>query len=421
MQIKVKSKGIISGRVVLPSSKSISNRALAISALAGGLGEISNLSDCDDTNVMVSWLTNRPDTVDIGAAGTAMRFSTALLAVGEGKHVITGSERMRNRPIGVLVDALRSLGARIDYIEKEGYPPLAIEGCAGRLNDCVTLPGNVSSQYVSALLMIGPVLKNGLTLTLTGKVVSRPYIDMTMMIMRQYGAYVFWVQEEGQHDKIRVLPNMYRSHSYYVESDWSAASYWYEMVALAGNENASVELPALFQNSMQGDSHGADVFSLLGVETVYTDDAVLLKKKPKAVERLDYDFVNMPDLAQTFVVTCCMLGVPFHFTGLESLRIKETDRIAALENELLKLGFRLEDRNDSELIWDGTHVSMSDDELESVAIDTYEDHRMAMAFAPVAMVNGSVRINEPRVVSKSYPKYWEDLSAMGFEIKDIGE
>lgn len=421
MQIKIKSTGNIAGRVILPSSKSISNRALAIGALAGNLDEISNLSDCDDTKVMVGWLRNPSDTIDIGAAGTAMRFSTALLAVGEGRHVITGSERMRNRPIGVLVDALRDLGAKVEYVEKEGYPPLAIEGCPGLTHDAVTMQGDVSSQYISALLMIGPMLKNGLTLTLTGKVVSRPYIDMTMAIMRQYGASVFWVEEDGAPNMIKVLPWKYKMHPYYVESDWSAASYWYEMVALARNDDAMVELPALFWNSLQGDSHGAELFDKLGVETTYADDAVVLRKKQRTVERVDYDFVNMPDLAQTFVVTCCMLGVPFHFTGLESLKIKETDRIVALEKELLKLGFRLEDRNDSELLWDGTSADLSADEREAVAIDTYEDHRMAMAFAPVAMRYGSVRVNNPQVVSKSYPKYWDDLSAMGFEIKDVEE
>lgn len=421
MQIKIKSTGNISGRVVLPSSKSISNRALAIGALAGNLDGISNLSDCDDTKVMVRWLRNPSDTIDIGAAGTAMRFSAALLAVGEGRHVITGSERMRNRPIGVLVDALRDLGAKVEYVEKEGYPPLAIEGCPGLVSDAVTMQGNVSSQYISALLMIGPMLKNGLTLTLQGKVVSRPYIDMTMAIMRQYGACVFWMEEDGAPEMIKVLPWKYKMHPYYVESDWSAASYWYEMVALSRNEDAMVELPSLFKNSLQGDSRGAELFDMLGVETTYVDDAVVLRKKQRAVERVDYDFVNMPDLAQTFVVTCCMLGVPFHFTGLESLKIKETDRIVALETELLKLGFRLEDRNDSELLWDGACAAMSEAEREAVAIDTYEDHRMAMAFAPVAMRFGSVRVNNPQVVSKSYPKYWDDLAAVGFDIKSVEE
>lgn len=421
MQIKISSTGKAKGRVVLPSSKSISNRALAIGALAGNLDEISNLSNCDDTNVMVKWLRNPSDTVDIGAAGTAMRFSTALLAVGEGKHIITGSERMRNRPIGVLVDALRQLGAKIEYVGKEGYPPLSIEGCPGLVSSAVTMQGDVSSQYISALLMIGPMLKNGLSLALTGKVVSRPYIDMTMAIMRQYGASVFWVEDDDMPNMIKVLPWKYKMHPYYVESDWSAASYWYEIVALASNEDAVVELPALFRNSLQGDSRGAELFSLLGVETTYADDHVVLRKKQRTVERLDYDFVNMPDLAQTFVVTCCMLGVPFHFTGLESLKIKETDRIVALERELLKLGFKLEDRNDSELLWDGTCADLSEAEREAVAIDTYEDHRMAMAFAPVAMRFGSVRVNEPQVVTKSYPKYWDDLSSVGFDIKSMEE
>lgn len=421
MQIKIKSSGVISGIVSLPSSKSICNRALAIGALAGCFEDISNLSDCDDTVVMANWLRSKPSTVNVGAAGTAMRFSTALLAVSDGKHVITGSERMQNRPISVLVDALRTLGAKIDYVRKEGFPPLSIEGCPGLCKSAVSLPGNVSSQYISALLMIGPTLRHGLTLSLTGKIVSKPYIDMTMSIMRQFGACVFWVEEDGQPLRIRVLPYAYKMRPYFVESDWSAASYWYEMVALAKNDDASVELPSLFSSSLQGDSCGAKVFDMLGVETLFEENKVLLKKKAITVDRLDYDFVNMPDLAQTFVVTCCMLGIPFHFTGLESLKIKETDRIIALKNELSKLGFNLEDRNDSELLWDGNKRIVSENELQSISIDTYEDHRMAMSFAPVAMVNGSVLINEPKVVSKSYPNYWNDLASVGFDISVSAE
>lgn len=457
MQYKILSPGSVNSSIVLPSSKSISNRALAIGALAGSIASITNLSDCDDTEVMQRWLTERPSTVDVGAAGTSMRFSTALLAVGHGEHVITGSERMKNRPIKILVDALRRLGADISYVEKEGYPPLRIVGKGGLSCGSVSLPGNVSSQYISALMMIGPYLKDGLILTLTDKVISRPYIEMTMSLMRQFGAKVYWdcssdesngivdeycnsnstvdelchsngtvdesLESNSAGDKstesnvIIVEPGRYAVKSFNVESDWSAASYWYEMVALSSEGDARVLLPGLYEDSLQGDSKGREVFSLLGVKTEYTKDGVLLSKKTREVDTLEYDFVKMPDLAQTFVVTCCMMGVPFHFTGLESLKIKETDRIVALKNEMAKLGFDLEDRNDSELLWDGRRRALTAEEYDSVAIDTYEDHRMAMAFAPVALVNGSIRINNPHVVSKSYPRYWDNLLAAGFQFK----
>ena len=457
MQYKILSPGSVNSSIVLPSSKSISNRALAIGALAGSIASITNLSDCDDTEVMQRWLTERPSTVDVGAAGSSMRFSTALLAVGQGEHVITGSERMKNRPIKILVDALRRLGADISYVEKEGYPPLRIVGKGGLSYGSVSLPGNVSSQYISALMMIGPYLKDGLILTLNDKVISRPYIEMTMSLMRQFGAKVYWdcssdesngivdeycnsnstvdepchsngtvdesLESNSADDKstesnvIIVEPGRYAVKSFNVESDWSAASYWYEMVALSSEGDARVLLPGLYEDSLQGDSKGREVFSLLGVKTEYTKDGVLLSKKTREVDTLEYDFVKMPDLAQTFVVTCCMMGVPFHFTGLESLKIKETDRIVALKNEMAKLGFDLEDRNDSELLWDGRRRALTAEEYDRVAIDTYEDHRMAMAFAPVALVNGSIRINNPHVVSKSYPRYWDNLLTAGFQFE----
>lgn len=414
MQIKVKAPAGVKGKVLLPSSKSISNRALVINALAGNDAVPENVSDCDDTRVMLQWLSNRPELVDIGAAGTAMRFSTALLAVSEGVHVITGTERMKNRPIQILVDALRSLGATVDYVEKDGYPPLRIEGRSDIEGGELSLPGNVSSQYISALLMIAPVLKKGLRLTLTDSVVSRPYIDMTLSIMREFGAECEWERE----NVISVKPKPYKKRNYYVESDWSAASYWYEMVALADNDDDEVILPGLFAKSLQGDSEGARVFELLGVKTEHVGNNVRLTKTHDVVDFLEYDFVEQPDLAQTFVVTCCMLGVPFHFTGLQSLKIKETDRIEALKAELAKCGFIIEDRNDSELMWDGIEMVISPDEIDEIAIDTYEDHRMAMAFAPIALKRGSIRVNEPHVVSKSYPKYWEDLKSVGFEISE---
>src|SRR5574344_290054 len=417
MQIKVSAPFNISGQITLPSSKSISNRALTIQTLAGEDFVVTNLSDCDDTRVMQEWLLNEPDTIDIGAAGTAMRFSTALLAVKEGVHTITGSTRMKNRPIYVLVDALRQLGAQIDYIEKEGFPPLRIVGDSTLAGGEISLSGSVSSQFISALLMIGPRLKRGLMLSLTGEIVSRPYIDMTLAVMRDFGAIADWKDSNN----IEVKPLPYRPIPYFVESDWSAASYWYEMVALSPNDDAEVVLPGLFAQSLQGDSRGAKVFEKLGVSTVHRGNEVILKKTRKCVERLNQDFLEMPDLAQTFVVTCCLLGISFHFTGLQSLKIKETDRIEALKKELAKFGFQIEDRNNSELLWESSSQVPNSTHQKPVEIDTYEDHRMAMALAPAALKFGSILVNNPQVVSKSYPGYWEDLKKVGFEIVQTKE
>lgn len=423
MQIDVIAPERFHGQIVLPASKSISNRALVIHALSGGRQLIENVSDCDDTWVMLRWLNGERQgekdgvpVIDIGAAGTAMRFSSALLAVRDGECIITGTERMKHRPIGILVDALRTLGAQVDYVESEGFPPLHIVGNPRMAGGEVHLPGSVSSQYISALLMVGPMLERGLRLVLEGTIVSRPYIKMTIGIMRRFGAQVKW---EPNHRSIVVAPGGYKAIPFVVENDWSAASYWYEMVALSHDEQAEVVLPGLFTKSWQGDSGGAAVFERLGVRTDYVDGQMILHKGRERVDHLEYDFVKMPDLAQTFVVTCCMLGIPFHFTGLQSLKIKETDRIEALKKELAKLGFFLQDRNDSELLWDGVHQLVDPAGPVDLAIDTYEDHRMAMAFAPAALRNGKIRINHPEVVSKSYPGFWKDLQHAGFDVKEI--
>ena len=398
--------------IVLPASKSISNRALVINALSNGSMPIENISDCDDSMVVVAALRDMPRVIDIKAAGTAMRFLTSLLATRPGEeHIITGTERMRNRPISVLVDALRALGADIDYEERAGYPPLKI--CGRRLKGGhQMLPGNVSSQYISSLLMIGPTLEQGLTLALEGEIISRPYIDMTLAIMRQYGARAEWTGEK----EIRVEPVPYEPIPYYVESDWSAASYWYEMVALSADEDASVVLPGLFEDSLQGDAAVAKMFEPLGVETVMEHGRVLIRKSGRRVETCEWNMLAQPDLAQTIVVTCCMKGVHFRISGLQTLRIKETDRIAALQKELLKYGFVLTAEGDDVLQWKG---EMTDQPVvpEHVSIDTYDDHRMAMAFAPIALVKGSVVINNPEVVSKSYPSFWEDMRSAGFNIE----
>ena len=414
IQYKITAPTKLNVNVSLPASKSISNRALIIHALSGGRMLPQNLSDCDDTNVIIEAMRYMPETIDIKAAGTAMRFMTAYLSVMRGTHVITGTERMRHRPIGVLVEALRKLGASIEYIGEEGYPPLRITG-RSLTGNSIEIPGNVSSQYISALLMIGPVLPKGLKLRLTGDIISRPYTDLTLWVMREFGADAEW----SSGDTIIVKPQPYKSHDYFIENDWSGASYWYEMVALANDGDATVQLSGLMDGSKQGDSVVKYIFSLLGVKTIFESkqegvpQTVTLKKSGRCVPKLEYDFINSPDLAQTIVVTCCMLGVPFHFRGLSTLKIKETDRIAALKTEMRKLGFVLQDKNDSELIWDGTRVEPQAD----AAIDTYEDHRMALAFAPVCMKQ-SIVINNPQVVTKSYPHFWEDLRQAGFCLEE---
>lgn len=398
----------IQTEIGLPSSKSICNRALIINALAGGKDLPENLSDCDDTRVMLQALQTMPSTIDIMAAGTAMRFLTAYLSITEGTHVITGTARMQQRPISILVNALRSLGAQIDYVGNEGYPPLRITGkklSGGK----ASLPGNVSSQYISALLMIAPMLELGLELTLTGEVISRPYIDLTLQLMKDFGAQAKW--ENG--NCLKVAPKPYTPTSYVIESDWSAASYWYEMAALS--EEATITLPGLYKHSFQGDAKVADLFRDLGVDTCYQGNKVVLTKNGLRTKRMEYDFVNQPDLAQTFVVTCALLDIPFCFAGLQSLKIKETDRMAALITEMKKLGYVLTETDGCILSWDGTRCEADD----KPAIDTYEDHRMAMAFAPSALRTKELYINEPHVVSKSYPHYWDHLLTAGFGITEI--
>lgn len=405
--------------VSLPASKSISNRALIINALSGSVYPPQNISDCDDTRVMVNALSTLPPVIDIMAAGTAMRFLTAYLSTMPGHtHTITGTERMRHRPIEVLVEALRSLGAEIEYAGEEGFPPLRITGrrlVGGKLS----LPGNVSSQYISALLMIAPTMKYGLELTLVGGIISRPYIDMTLAIMTRYGARAAWTDE----NVLKVEPVVYRPVPFMIENDWSAASYWYQMVAISPDAQACVELPGLFADSTQGDSAVARLFGPLGVSTEYVESGVRLTKGAASREAVTENLLSQPDLAQTLVVTCAMQNRPFTFGGLQTLRIKETDRIAALQKELAKLGYPLRDRQvelpdgktDLQLMWDGKRTA----ELPAPRIATYEDHRMAMAFAPCALVRGSIEIDHPEVVTKSYPGYWDTLHGAGFQITEV--
>ncbi len=415
MQYILKAPDKINTTIDLPASKSISNRALIIHALSKGDIMPNNLSDCDDTEVIINALENMPDIIDIKAGGTAMRFMTAYLAVTPGEHLLTGTDRMKQRPIGVLVDALRFLRADISYEGAKGFPPLRIKGRT-LWGGHIEIPGNVSSQFISAILMIAPVLNRGLNLKLTGDIVSRPYIDMTLCIMRDFGAEVEWTSN----DTISVSPKPYISRKYFIENDWTAASYWYEMVALSKDEYIEVRLTGLMDGSRQGDSSVKYLFNMLGIKTIFKTrekgkpTIVTLKKFERKLARLDYDFINQPDLAQTFVVCCALLGVPFCFTGLGSLKIKETDRLEALKTEMRKLGYVIKDNGRDMLSWDGERCKPTLD----VAIDTYEDHRMAMAFAPVSLRVDGLRINNPQVVSKSYPHFWNDLQQAGFEITE---
>jgi len=404
----IQAPSVVQAEIRLPASKSISNRVLILNALSKSPYPIENLSDSDDTEVLRKSLQSSGSDFNIGAAGTSMRFLTAYLSQLPGEWTITGSERMKNRPVGLLVDALCQLGAEIEYIEKEGFPPLRIQGKKIQ-GGTIVLNGGVSSQYISALLMIAPCLEKGLTLRLEGNIVSKPYIHMTLELMKTFGVKTHW-----EDSTIEIPPQIYRPVSFRVESDWSAASYWYEIEALAP-ENSRIQLMGLEENSLQGDAKVAEIFKPLNPRHCEEE----LRSNPnlplwRGSGGGIYDFTNEPDLAQTVVVTCCLLDVPFRFTGLQSLRIKETDRLFALQTELRKLGYVIREEAGSILEWKGERCAPESHPV----IATYEDHRMAMAFAPVCLKTGEIRIDNPEVVSKSYPRYWDDLAAAGFRIKN---
>jgi len=391
------------GTINLPASKSIANRALIIHALSYSPYEIQNLSTSDDTKVLKKVLESNTNLFDIGHAGTAMRFLTAFLSQIVGEWVITGSERMKQRPIKVLVDALNELGARIEYMENEGFPPLKIYGShlKGKI---LELDGSISSQYISALLMIAPTLEDGLTLRLKNKITSRSYIEMTLKLMKQFGVDAIFKGNE-----IRIPQQKYQPIEYTVEGDWSGASYWYEILSLA--EEGEIKLPNLHLISLQGDCNIAPWFKPFGV---YDGGIIIRKTANIQPKKLTLDFLENPDIAQTMAVLCVMKGVPFHFTGLETLKIKETNRIAALQNELAKFGAQLGEPQHGELAWDGTFPFKTQD---VPFISTYHDHRMALAFAPAAFF-GAVEIDDAMVVTKSYPSFYEDLKLVGFDVKE---
>ena len=396
----------INTTIQLPSSKSISNRALILNALSLSTTPIKNLSDCEDTKVIIDAFNSNSNQFDIKAAGTAMRFLTAFLAGMKGEWIIKGTERMHSRPIHPLVEALIALGAEIEYLQKDGYPPLKIRGRQLKGGE-VYLSGNISSQFISALLMVGPLMENGLVMHIEKEIVSKPYIQLTIGLMAKCGVKTKW-----EENVISVKPQMYKATDIVVESDWSSASYWYEIASLI--PGSEITLKGLVKESLQGDSNVINLFSDLGVTTEFIADGVIIKSSKKKTKKFFHNFVNEPDLAQTFAATCCFKNIPFLFSGIQSLKIKETDRVQAMINEFKKLGYVLRETEIGMLEWDGERC----DPVSEPSIDTYEDHRMAMSFAPGAIVLKSIKINEPQVVSKSYPLFWNDLKQAGFKIEE---
>lgn len=393
-------KQAILSEIRLAASKSECNRALIINALTGFKSELSNISEARDSQTMLRLLGSTDFEADVIDAGTTMRFLTAYFAVTNQKKRMTGTPRMCERPIGILVDALRILGADIQYEKVEGYPPLLLNGFNYTGNNVLSMRGDVSSQYISALLLIAPALPNGLTIKLEGEVGSRPYIEMTL---NQMAAFGIDYQANWETNTLHIPASKYEAAPYAIESDWSGASYWYSIVALA--DDAEVELLGLKEDSLQGDSAIAEIMTHLGVESTFTDRGVLLRKT-QAAPSIGWDFTACPDLAQTVAVCCAMKNISLSLTGIESLKIKETDRVLALQQELKKLGAELKEIETNHLY----QVSRISDFPESTpSIHTYDDHRMAMAFAPVGMQH-PILIEEPGVVVKSYPGYWTDLA-----------
>ena len=394
--------------IKITGSKSETNRLLLLQALYPNL-VLDNTSNSDDSEVMLKALQNsqlptpNSQLIDVHHAGTAMRFLTAYFSIQEEKEVVlTGSSRMKERPIKILVDALNQLGAEISYEENEGFPPIRIKGKKLTQNK-VSLPANVSSQYISALLLIAPKLENGLELTLEGEITSVPYIKMTLALLNEIGVKTSFVG-----NKISVKPQFTIHNSQFtIESDWSSASYWYSIVALS-EIGTQISLSSYKKNSLQGDSALANIYQDFGVETVFNEDnsITISKTKNHQLSIVNYQLNNCPDIAQTIAVTCFGLGIGCHLTGLHTLKIKETDRLEALKTELTKLGATISVTNESLTLEASNHIN------ENIAIDTYQDHRMAMAFAPLAL-KISLTINQAEVVSKSYPDFWEDLKIIG--------
>jgi 3-phosphoshikimate 1-carboxyvinyltransferase len=394
--------------ISITGSKSETNRLLLLQALFPNI-VLENTSNSDDSDVMAEALNTKDSVIDIHHAGTAMRFLTAYFATQENREVVlTGSSRMKERPIKILVEALQQLGASISYEEKEGFPPIRIKG--RKLSKSkVSLPADISSQYISALLLIAPKLENGLELVLEGKITSVPYIKMTLALLEEIG-----VKTQFQQNKITILPKPANGepHTLTVESDWSSASYYYSIVALAAI-GTEIKLSSYKKNSLQGDSALAGIYKSFGVKTSFETNSVTLQKiESHNTNTLELNMNDSPDIAQTIAVTCFGLGMPCYLTGLHTLKIKETDRLEALKAELEKLGAKIKVTDDSLQLEASTEIN------PNVSIATYNDHRMAMAFAPLSL-KVPIIIKEAEVVSKSYPGFWDDLKSIGFQIKEL--
>lgn len=393
----------------LPASKSISNRALILNALSGRKSEINNLAVCDDTDAMRQALSSTDGDINVGAAGTAMRFLTAYFATCQGRTVaIDGSERMRHRPIGILVDVLRQCGAHIDYLAQDGFPPLRITGTKLRTNDTLQIPGNVSSQYISALLMISPLIEGCHRIRLVGEIISRPYIRMTIALMSQFG-----VDATFDGNEVIIPPHSsYSTHDFIVENDWSAASYWFEIQSLL--PLSRISLKGLEATSLQGDCAVAPIFETFGVFANRCGRYLDLRHISNSTDDIELNLLSNPDLAQTIAVTACLSNRHFHLTGLQTLKIKETDRLEAIRSQLAKLGYIVSIEPDFSLRWNGETTSP----WPQPSISTFNDHRMAMAFAPAAILFPGLIVEDAEVVSKSYPLFWEHLRQAGFTIEE---
>lgn len=408
VNIQIKNQ-LINGKVHLTGSKSISNRLLIIQALSGHNNLLKNLSDSDDTIALQEALSSEETIIDVGIAGTAMRFLTAYYTLRDSEVVLTGDARMRQRPIKGLVDALTSLGADIEYMENEGFPPLKIKG--GNLKGgLLQMKADVSSQFISAILMIAPYFEKGIQLKLIGEVLSRPYIEMTLNLMEKQGVPYHW-----EEDTISILPGNYQNNINLVESDWSSISYMFELVALS--ESGCIQITQVDECSVQGDQEGMNYFELLGVDSNIEQGVLTLRKKSsfELPKLLELDCLKTPDLAQTLAATSCGLGVPMKLTGLKSLPIKETDRLMALKKELKKCGAKVHIINNEAL----DIIPCIELLNRSFNFETYGDHRMALCLAPLALKAKSVTLNNPMVVNKSYKSYWEDLKTLSFNIELI--
>lgn len=398
----------INGNIILTSSKSESNRVLIIKALQANNFEINNLSTSDDTQTLIKLLGSSDEILDVGPAGTTLRFLISYFACQKGiTKTLTGSKRMLERPIKDLVDALECLGADIEYLKNVGYPPLKIHG--SELNGYqVNISGSISSQYITSLILIAPTLKNGLKINIENKIASKPYINMTMKILNYFGVKAYW------EDNSIIIPHKkYENKPYTIEGDWSSASYLYEILAFA--KSGEIAIHGLKENSLQGDSVIASIMSNFGIETEFNSDGLTLRKNTLIVDSFTYDFSDCPDIAQTVAVVCSGLGINAKLTGLESLKIKETNRVHALINELSKLGVEIFESEENTLEIKANKKTIK----ENVLINTYKDHRMAMAFAPLSLICNSIIIEEPEVVKKSYPEFWNDINNLGLTFQEV--